>query len=119
MGIDIEKISRFNKSYKENKMFFKKIFLENEIKYCLKKRKNTAASFAGIFCAKEATIKACANTVKLGLKDIRIEPKKDRAILISVKKLPRVSFLSSISHSADFAIAMTIMLPKKRDYKET
>ena len=37
VGIDIINVERFEKKhYDENKMFYKKIFNESEIKYCLK-----------------------------------------------------------------------------------
>ena len=36
IGIDIVKVTRFkNKPYLSNKNFYKKIFMDSEIKYCL------------------------------------------------------------------------------------
>ena len=47
LGIDIVKVERFkNKPYSKNKIFYKKIFLDSEIKYCLK-HKNSAIHFSG------------------------------------------------------------------------
>ena len=56
IGIDIVDIENFSK--KANEDFLKKIFTENEFSYAFNK-KNNMQSFAGIFAAKEAVLKAC------------------------------------------------------------
>ena len=61
IGTDIEEVSRFrNKKYSENKSFYKKIFTDDEIDYCLGKI-DPYPHFTARFCAKEATIKALKN----------------------------------------------------------
>ena len=58
IGIDIVEIKRFQeKPFEKNINFYKKIFTESEIKYCLNK-KNSAETFASKFAIKEAVIKS-------------------------------------------------------------
>ena len=105
MGIDIEEVSRFSTNkYEDNKSFYKKIFSENEIKYCLN-MVNPYPHFTARFCAKEATIKAL-NNKKINLRDIEIENKQNIPIL----KLPlNVKSLVSLSHTKKYAVACVII----------
>ena len=58
IGIDLSNIERFiKKPFETNKSFYKKIFSEKEITYCLK-YKNPYERFAGKFALKEALIKS-------------------------------------------------------------
>ena len=51
IGIDVSSIKKFkNKPFDKNKSFYKKIFLDEEIAYCLK-FKNASEKFAGKFAA--------------------------------------------------------------------
>ena len=54
IGIDIEKIDRFKEWTEEG---YKRIFSENEIKYC-NQFENKLEHFCGFFCVKEAFVKA-------------------------------------------------------------
>ena len=54
IGIDIIDINRFNeKPFETNKNFYKKIFHDSEIKYCLNK-KNSSQSFAAASFARHS-----------------------------------------------------------------
>ncbi len=55
IGIDLSNIERFKKkSFETNKDFYKKIFTQKEILYCLK-FKNSYDRFAGKFALKESS----------------------------------------------------------------
>ena len=56
IGIDIVSIEKFRKKFEKNN-FESKIFTDNEIHYS-RKKENYIQTFAGIFAAKEAIIKA-------------------------------------------------------------
>ena len=107
IGIDIIEVSRFRrKKHEENRNFYKKIFAESEIKYCLK-FKNSAERFAGKFAIKEAVIKSMPE--KIGPRDIEI---------VYVNRKPRIrlknslekkyNFIVSVSHEKEFAIGIVI-----------
>ena len=58
IGIDLVEINRFKeRPYNANKSFYKKIFSEEEINYCLK-FSDSYRHFAGKFALKEALIKS-------------------------------------------------------------
>ena len=107
IGIDIIKISRFkNKPYLSNKDFYKKIFSDSEIKYCLK-YKNHASHFSGKFAVKEALIKSISE--KISLREINTLYKNSKPIVKVKKPLDKkYNFIISISHESDFAIAVVI-----------
>ncbi|MFN3967013.1 MAG: holo-ACP synthase, partial [Endomicrobiia bacterium] len=74
IGIDIVEVKRIAQLIK-NKRFLKRIFSEDEIKYC-SSRKNSSQHFAVRFAAKEAVWKALSDK-KLTHKDINITNKKN------------------------------------------
>ena len=107
IGIDIVKVSRFkNKPYLSNKNFYKKIFMDSEIKYCLK-YKNYAPHFSGKFAVKEALIKAINE--KISLHEIKTYYKNSKP-MVKVKSTldKKYNFIISVSHENDFAIAVVI-----------
>ena len=107
IGIDIVKISRFkNKPYPSNKNFYKKIFSDSEIKYCLK-YKNYTQHFSGKFAVKEALIKSINE--KISLHEIKTSYKNVKPIVKVKSSLDKkYNFIISISHENDFAIAVVI-----------
>ena len=65
VGIDMVEIKRFeDKPYQKNKKFYKKIFGQSEINYCLK-FKNPSPHFAGKFAIKEAMKKLLDESIDL------------------------------------------------------
>jgi len=105
IGIDIVEIERFKKlPYKTNKSFYKKIFSELEIRYCLK-HKNSAQHFAGKFAIKEATKKSLST--KIQMIGIVTSHKHSKPQIKLQKKLP-YNFLVSVSHDSKVAIAVVI-----------
>ena len=107
IGIDIVEIERFRKkNYKKNKNFYKKIFSKSEIDYCLK-FKDTYPHFAGKFAIKESVIKSIPD--KISFLDIKTSNSKHGPIVSIIGKLAKkYSFLVSISHEKEYAIAAVI-----------
>lgn len=102
VGIDIINITKFKKkSFQENERFYRKIFTDEEIDYCLK-FKEPYQHFAGKFAIKEATIKAINK--KIGLLQIKTyhDESKPKVSIINEE----IDFKVSVSHDGDYAIAI-------------
>ncbi len=105
IGIDIINIEKFKKlTFTENKIFYKKLFTESEIKYCLK-FKYPFSHFAGKFAVKEATKKSLNDSIHM--KNIETSHSNSKPI-ISITKLKNYNFLVSLSHENNLAIAVVI-----------
>ena len=112
IGIDIVNIEKFKEKL-EKKDFESKIFTDNEIHYS-KKNKNSLQTFAGIFAAKEAIIKACGfNLAYILRKKIEIKHKGNKPIVFIYKNEAQLNL--SISHDGNYAIAICF---KKENYIE-
>jgi len=113
IGIDIEKINRFNdKQYLKNNSFLKKIFTQKEIDYCFSK-KNISTHLAGRYAAKEAIVKALSPICEeiLTYDKIEILNNSNGVPEVSIHKneLNKLKIKISISHNEDDAIAMVIV----------
>jgi len=105
IGIDIADIEKFQKiPYEKNKDFYKKLFNESEIKYCLK-FKHPYSHFAGKFALKEATKKSINQSISMKKIKTSHSNSKPKISIISKKKY---SLLGSLSHENNFAIAVVI-----------
>ena len=107
IGIDIIDVERFRKKiFRQNIKFYQRIFLESEIKYCLK-FKSPYEHFAGKFALKESVIKSIHD--KISFLDIQTSNSKYGPIVkLLGKKSKEYSFLCSISHEKKFAVAVVI-----------
>ena len=107
IGIDVIEISRFkDKPYPSNKNFYKKIFSDSEIKYCLK-YKNYTQHFSGKFAVKEALIKSINE--KISLCEIITSYKNSKPVVKIKSSLDKkYNFIISISHENDFAASIVI-----------
>ena len=107
IGIDIIDVERFRKKiFKQNIKFYQRIFLESEIKYCLR-FKSPYEHFAGKFALKESVIKSIPD--KISFLDIQTSHSKYGPIISLLgKKAKKYSFLCSISHEKKFAVAVVI-----------
>ena len=107
IGLDIVKVSRFkNKPYLMNKNFYKKIFLDSEINYCLK-YKNPAPHFSGKFAVKESLIKSINE--KISLHQIKTSYKNSKLVVKVKSSLDKkYRFIVSISHENDIAVAVVL-----------
>ena len=112
IGIDIEKINRFDEWTLEG---FKRIFSENEIEYC-NQFENKAEHFCGFFCVKEAFVKALGNT-GLHYSEIEVLHDEDGKPYINqtpyINSILREHFKSrieiSISHCKEYATAVVLV----------
>lgn len=103
-------IPRMRKAVK-NKAFLRRVFTENERLYC-DSRPDPAMSYAGVFCAKEAAVKAFKGGFGNGIMPIDVE------IVHTESGAPKVVlhgnaaqysdgiFEVSISHDGDYAVAV-------------
>ena len=106
IGIDIVSVKKFKKKeYSKNKVFYKRFFSPNEIKYCVK-YKNTSERFAGKFALKEALIKSL--DIKIRFSEIETSHLKSKPLVCIKKNNENYIFIASLSHENDFAIAVVI-----------
>ena len=107
IGVDIVNINRFRKKkFQKNLNFYRKILSESEIKYCTK-FKSPYEHFAAKFAIKESVIKSIPD--KITFLDIKTSNSKHGPIVSLVgKSAKKYSFLASISHEKEYAIAAVI-----------
>jgi len=106
IGIDIVKINRFEKiKFSEKPSFYKKLFLESEINYCLK-YKNPSEHFAGKFAIKEAVKKSVKE--QLSFLDIEILNSNSKPTVRLLNKKSNYVFLTSLSHEKEFAVGVVL-----------
>jgi holo-[acyl-carrier-protein] synthase len=107
-GIDIIEVKRFKqRKVKTNLSFYRSIYTESELGYSLK-HSDPYTHLAGIFAAKEATIK-CLD-LPLRMTDIEISNDnsgKPIATVMFGRKTVKVEI--SISHTAQYAVAIAII----------
>jgi len=119
IGIDLIEIERIKKAKKRlGEIFLKRIFTEEEIKYCRTHSQVEDQHFAGRFAAKEAVFKALGiGWPAASFKDMEIIPDPITGtpevvlhgnILALANRLKVSSLRISISHTKDYAIAQAI-----------
>ena len=105
IGIDIVDIDRFKeKPFEINEDFYKKIFHNSEIQYCLS-HKNSSQSFAAKFAIKESVIKSINKQTNFLDILTDISNSKPTVILLDDNSY---HFLVSLSHEKSIAIAVVI-----------
>jgi len=120
IGVDIIKNQRV-KNLIKNKIFIKRTFGKNEIKFS-KKISNKVSYFAKRFAAKEAFAKALGTGFRknLNFKDIEVlndklgkpfysKSKKIDLIIYKQLKIKKYNLFLSISEEKDYSIAFTIL----------
>ena len=107
VGVDIVEIERFRKkNYQKNKNFYQRIFSKSEIDYCLK-FKDPYPHFGGKFGIKESVIKSVQD--KIYFQDISSSNSKNRpAVELNGKMAKKYSFLVSVTHEKEYAVAVVI-----------
>ncbi|MCH5154402.1 MAG: holo-ACP synthase [Clostridiales bacterium] len=117
VGIDIVSVSRIRESI-ENAAFVKRVFTAVEQNYC-NKRPNSAESYAGIFCAKEAAVKALGVGFGTGIMptDIVVTHAASGAPVLKFYRSAAELFKPynssvSISHDGDYAVAAVELTAK-------
>ena len=105
IGIDIIDTVRFKeKPFEINEDFYKKIFHDSEIKYCLE-RANSSQSFAAKFAIKESVIKSINH--QISFLDI-LTGHLDSKPTVTLLNDHSYDFLVSISHEKLHAVAVVI-----------
>lgn len=117
IGIDTIRISRIKKAI-ENAAFTNRVFTAAEQSYCNGKA-DSAQSYAGIFCVKEAAVKALGIGFGSGVmpSDIEVVHSKAGAPMLNfyggaAEKFKPYTCSVSISHDGDNAVAVVELLPK-------
>lgn len=117
IGIDTVLISRIKKAI-ENAAFTNRVFTAAEQSYCNGKA-DSAQSYAGIFCAKEAAVKALGIGFGCGIMptDVEIVHAENGAPMLNfygkaAELFAPYSGSVSISHDGDYAVAVVWLLPK-------
>lgn len=111
LGVDIVEIERIDKIIKEfGDLFLKKVYSDEEIKYCKSKAK-PSQHFAARFAAKEAIAKALGTGFRnsLMLKDIEVRNDENGKPHVYFKGEKDDRFLISISHSANYVVAVAAL----------
>lgn len=109
-GLDIEEVQRVQRLLNERPDLLRKIFTEYEWRYA--KGKKTAQTLTGIWCAKEAVVKAFSSITRLDIRDIIIRHDLKGAPYCA--KIQDFEFESkykivlSISHTKTYAVASCI-----------
>ena len=117
LGVDMEQISRLKRSM-ENPRFLEKCFTPGEREYILSKA-NAAQSAAGIFCAKEAFVKAMgAGIGSFSLQDMEVRHEENGRPILELsgrakEELCGADVLVSIAHTGDLATAQVLILEKR------
>lgn len=112
IGIDLEQVSRFKFLCENHPKLIKRLFFESELS-SIKNNAKVWESLAGIWCAKEATLKAFSPFLSLEVNQIEIK-KDSRGYPYPIIHHPEISKLKfsislSISHTKEFASASTII----------
>ena len=117
IGIDTVLISRIRKAI-ESKAFLNRVFTAAEQAYC-SSRSDRAASYAGLFCVKEAAVKALGVGLGSGImpSDIEVTHAPNGAPMLNyyrgaVKMFMPYNSSVSISHDGDYAVAVVELTAK-------
>ncbi|MBQ3335972.1 MAG: holo-ACP synthase [Selenomonadaceae bacterium] len=116
LGTDIIEIERIKKAVAK-KNFRDNVFTQNEQTYCESRGKNSAASYAARFAAKEAFFKALGTGIVTRLTDVEVindargAPKiflhGKAAALAQAAGVEKI--FVSVSHSREFATAVCVL----------
>lgn len=121
IGVDNVKVSRIAltlETYGER--FERKIFTEEEIRYCRYTPRRSAERYAARFAAKEAFAKAIGTGVRMGFRWREVSVAKERSgrprLHLEGEMLRRYGDLRlhiSLSHTDEMAIAMVVLESEK------
>ena len=107
IGIDITEIGRFRSLIKQKKLhLLDKMFSKAEREYCFSYA-DAATHLAGTFAAKESVIKSQENA-PMPITSIEIRRQKSGKPEVWIRGRRSKSFLISITHSRDIAVAIAL-----------
>lgn len=117
-GTDIIEVDRVRTSIENvGEKFLKKVFTDNEIRYCESKKTQKYQHYAGRFAAKEAVFKAISRQLEdkysVCWKDIEVENDSQgrpsvNLFNVDMKKIENIDI--SISHCKSYATANVVIL---------
>lgn len=112
VGTDIENISRLENLLVRKPQLVKKIFYESEWVYAFSKA-SPASTLTGIWCAKEAVLKALSPQIEVAITDIEIV-KHAKGYPLPVVHHPffdhsNYAISVSISHTREVAMASAVL----------
>ena len=121
-GTDIIEVDRVRTSIENvGEKFLKKVFTDNEIRYCESKKTQKYQHYAGRFAAKEAVFKAISRQLEdkysVCWKDIEVENDSQgrpsvNLFNVDMKKIENIDI--SISHCKSYATANVVVLFKEQ-----
>ena len=121
-GTDIIEVDRVRTSIENvGEKFLKKVFTDNEIRYCESKKAQKYQHYAGRFAAKEAVFKAISRQLEdkysVCWKDIEVENDSQgrpsvNLFNVDMKKIENIDI--SISHCKSYATANVVVLFKEQ-----
>jgi len=118
LGNDIIEIERIRQAIERSSSFVERVYTPHEIDYCESRNKGRYESFAGIYAAKEAFIKALGTGMRYGSwQDIEIYHDELGAPLIRLQDtfkniyetLGYTNIHVSISHCKEYAMSTVIL----------
>lgn len=119
-GTDIIEVDRVRTSIENvGEKFLKKVFTDNEIRYCESKKTQKYQHYAGRFAAKEAVFKAISRQLEdkysVCWKDIEVENDNQgrpsvNLFNVDMKRIENIDI--SISHCKSYATANVVILFK-------
>ena len=118
LGNDIIEIERIRQAIERSSSFVERVYTPHEIDYCESRNKGRYESFAGIYAAKEAFIKALGTGMRHGSwQDIEIYHDELGAPLIRLQDtfkniyetLGYTNIHVSISHCKEYTISTVIL----------
>lgn len=112
IGFDIESIKRIEFLVENKPTIVKKFFSKHEWEYANKKAK-IAETLTGLWCAKEAVVKALSNRKSIQIKDVEIRHHLNGGPFVysicNQKFDLEYSIEISISHTREYATAMALV----------
>ena len=118
LGNDIIEIERIRQAIERSSLFVERVYTPHEIDYCESRNKGRYESFAGIYAAKEAFIKALGTGMRHGSwQDIEIYHDELGAPLIRLQDTFKDIYETvgytdihvSISHCREYAMSTVIL----------
>ena len=118
LGNDIIEIDRIRCAIEKSKLFGNRVYTSHEIDYCESRKKGRYESYAGIYAAKEAFIKALGTGMRHGSwQDIEIYHDELGAPLIRLQDIFKEIYETlgyteihvSISHCKEYAMSTVIL----------
>lgn len=108
IGTDIIEIQRIARNL-ENEAFVRRVYTKQEEVYWRGKGVCAAETAAGLFCAKEAIVKAMGTGFRIPIRSVEIG---HDALGCPYVITPEGNFLLSISHCKEYAVATAILLER-------